>query len=147
MHSYEPLPPHIYEERLRECEKKLREANAFHVENPPSVIKFAIDMAKALKAKQHTCTQWRAEDYASIEYKLDKDVQELHATVDCANGVLVQQACIEVANQAMMIYDKIDKEEQDYDEKVCTDCGRDFDPINLRNGHECSNCQKTPKPC
>jgi LPS O-antigen subunit length determinant protein (WzzB/FepE family) len=104
-------PPWLLEKRLQAAEKRAQKAEEFLVKTRPSVIRFAEAMAAELKANDDK-SAWLKESYLSLKNRLDSNVKELHAALDCANGAIVRKQCIDVANFAMVIFDKILAEDQ-----------------------------------
>ena len=77
-----------------------------------SLMVFVSAMEQELQDNDHK-PGWVDEEYVFLEDRLDKQVEELHEVVDCCNATLVKKQCCDVANFAMMIFDKISKEEDE----------------------------------
>ena len=105
------LPPWMLEKQLYAAEERARKAEEFFVKTRPSVIRFAKAMAAELKS-EYPESGWLKESYAFLESRLDSNVRELHAVLNCGNGIYAKKQCIDAANFAMMIFDKIVAGEQ-----------------------------------
>jgi len=92
------------------CHPKKEKVEVKPTMSRPALEEFEKAMELELQANDHK-TGWINESFAFLEDRLDANVVDLHKVLDRGDTDAVKRQCCDVANFAMMIFDKISKEE------------------------------------